>query len=224
MGDVHSAAALFLLFLLASLGCSVARGTSFLCGGVCAEHEATCLFIISVNRVGLDARQLLGQFVEQSLNVGARLGRGLEEKQIHTLGVLLALLHGHLAFLVEVAFVAREDQKHVVVSEGTRILNPLVDRLEGLARCDVVADDGDGAVFDVGRDEGLEAFLAGRVPQIQNYDFVLHVHLLAHEVDADRRLIVLVEAVVDEAVNNARLTHRLVPQEDDFVLVLADAT
>jgi hypothetical protein len=25
-------------------------------------------------------------------------------------------------------------------------------------------------------------------------------------------------------VNNARLTHRLVPQEDDFVLVLADAT
>ena len=46
---------------------------------------------------------------------------------------------------------------------------------------------------------------------------------MRHEVDADSRLIVLIEGVVDEAVDDRGLTHGLVPQEDDLVFEFGHA-
>ena len=50
---------------------------------------------------------------------------------------------------------------------------------------DVIDDDGDGRVSNVGRDETPEPLLTGRVPQLQPDRSVLQVHRLGEEVDAD---------------------------------------
>ena len=58
----------------------------------------------------------------------------------------------------------------------------------GERTCDVESDDGDCGVLDVGGDETFEPFLAGGVPEVEDDDLILHVHLLRHEVDSDRSL------------------------------------
>ena len=123
----------------------------------------------------------------------------------------------------QIAFVAGKHYQALVLAEVPRVVYPLADTLEGLSACDVIYNDGDGGVFDVGGDEALEALLAGRVPEVQDDDLVLDVHLVRHEVDADSRLIVLIEGVVDEAVDDRGLTHGLVPQEDDLVFEFGHA-
>ena len=60
--------------------------------------------------------------------------------------------------------------------------------VQKLSFCDVVDDDGDGGVSDVGGDERAEALLPRRVPQLQPHRPVLQVHRLRQEIDADRRL------------------------------------
>lgn len=48
---------------------------------------------------------------------------------------------------------------------------------------DVVNDDSDARVSDVGRDEGAEALLSGGVPELEADGAILKVHGLGQEVD-----------------------------------------
>ena len=162
-------------------------------------------------RVRLDACQLLGQLVKECLDVLARFGRRLEKEKVHALSVLLSLLEADLSAFGQVGLVAGEDEEDVVVAECLGILDPLVHAAERLARGDVVADYGYGRVLDVGRDQTFESLLASRVPQVQYDDLVLHVHLLGHKVDSNRRLVRVIETVIDEPMDNTRLADRLVP-------------
>ena len=60
--------------------------------------------------------------------------------------------------------------------------------MKGVCVGDVVDDDGDRRISDVGRNERPEALLAGCVPQLKADGPVLQVHRLGQEVDADGRL------------------------------------
>ena len=104
-----SAAPLFLLFL-ATFACIGHLVVSRLIL-IDAELEASRLLIVIViaYRVSLNAGQLLRQLVEQRLNVLSRLRGRLEEKQIHSLCVLLALLDADLPALAQVGLVASEN-------------------------------------------------------------------------------------------------------------------
>ena len=186
-----------------------------------SESEALWLFVGVRDRVCFDSGDLLGEFVEKSFDVLARLGGGLEIEQIHLLSVFFALLVGDLPLLVHITLIAHQNQKHVVLANGLSVFDPLVHRLEGLCVRNVVADYRDGAVLNVGRNEGFEALLSGSVPQIQNNHLVFYVHLLGHKVNSDRGLVVVLERFVDKTVDNAGFADVLVAKENNFVLVLA---
>ena len=65
--------------------------------------------------------------------------------------------------------------------------------------------------------------LAGRVPEVQDDDLVLDVHLVRHEVNSNSRLVVVIERVIDEPVNNGCFPDGLVPKKDYLVLELGVA-
>ena len=83
---------------------------------------------------------------------------------------------------------------------------------------DVIDDDGDGRVSNVGRDETPEPLLTGRVPQLQPDRSVLQVHRLGEEVDADGGLVGVVERVVHEPGDEGRLADGLLAQEHELEL------
>ena len=132
----------------------------------------------------------------------------------------MPLFHANLPPLVQVRLVAREDEQHVVVPQRPCILNPLVHARERLARRHVVADDSYRTILDVGGNQTFEALLPGRVPQVQDDDLVLDVHLLRHEIDTDGRLVRVIERIVDESVDDTGLADRLVAEEHNLVLIL----
>eukprot|EP00632_Arachnochrysis_sp_CCMP2950_P002849 CAMPEP_0185710538 /NCGR_PEP_ID=MMETSP1164-20130828/30938_1 /TAXON_ID=1104430 /ORGANISM="Chrysoreinhardia sp, Strain CCMP2950" /LENGTH=452 /DNA_ID=CAMNT_0028378055 /DNA_START=46 /DNA_END=1403 /DNA_ORIENTATION=+ len=170
---------------------------------------------------GLAARgagQRGGEVAEELLDVEARLGGGLDEHDVLVVGLGLALLARDLAPVREVRLVADEHDDDVVAALGADVVDPLgrVDVRGAVRR--VVHDDGDRAVADVRRDEAAEPLLAGGVPQLEPHGAVLEVHRFGEKVDADRRLIALVEAIVHEPVDDARLADALVAEEDEFDL------
>lgn len=173
------------------------------------------------NGVRLYSGDLFCELVEQSLYITASFGRSLEEEQIHFLSVLLALLIAYLSGGVHVALVANQDEEHIVLTDGFGVLDPLIHRLEGVHIRDVVAHDGHSTIFDVGRNEGFEALLSRSVPQVKNDNFVLNIHLLRHEINSNRGLIVIFKSFVDEPMNNTGLSDVLVAEENNLVLVLA---
>ncbi|EPY24413.1 Rab family, other [Strigomonas culicis] len=123
------------------------------------------------------------------------------------------------------------------------VVDPREGVQEGRARGDVVDDDGGRAVADVARDERPKTLLAGGVPHMQAHMIADHalrlgrrpirprwrrarlqgglglfdVNGLAEEIDADRRLVLLVERIVHEARDDAGLAHGLVAQEHYFM-------
>ena len=63
--------------------------------------------------------------------------------------------------------------------------------------------------------------MASGIPQIQNDYLVFNIHFLRHEVDSDCRLVVVLESLVDEAVDDRSFTGVLVAQEHNLVLKFA---
>ena len=115
--------------------------------------------------------------------------------------------------VVQVSLVADEHDDDIVATLGSHVVDPLARvhersavwstakpasatfisscfflrrnfRSKGQRTGDVVDDDGDARVADVRRDQTAEAFLAGRVPQLESDGAVLEVHGLGQEVDA----------------------------------------
>ena len=60
-------------------------------------------------------------------------------------------------------------------------------------------NDGDGAVANVGGDEGAEALLAGGVPELKANCAVFEIHCFGEEIDADGGLVHVVKRIVHEA-------------------------
>ena len=94
----------------------------------------------------------------------------------------------YLSLVTEVCLVADEHDDDVGAPLRPHVVNPLARLVEAVGVGDVVDDDGHGAVADVRGDEGAEALLSRRVPQLEADGAVLKVHRLGQEVDADRGL------------------------------------
>ena len=65
--------------------------------------------------------------------------------------------------------------------------------MEGFQVGYVVDNDGDGAIANIGGDEGAEALLAGGVPELEANSAIFEIHCFGEEIDADGGLVHVVE-------------------------------
>lgn len=147
----------------------------------------------------LHPRQSLRDPLKQRLDIMSHLGTRLDEHKIMLLGLLLALRGGNFPLLIQIRLIPDQDNNDIVPALAAHVVDPFPGLLEGFLRGDVVDDDGDGGVADIGGDEGAEAFLARRVPELEADGAVFEVHGFGEEVDADGGLVGGVEGVVHEA-------------------------
>lgn len=139
------------------------------------------------------------------------LRRGLQEQ--HPLrpspSVRLLLRHGPLRFLVAlVPHQHLDDVLAVPWAVHLDLAQPLGQVLERVGPRDVVHQDAGVSSAVVAASQGPEPLLPRGVPDRQLDPLPLHLDVLDLEVDPDRRLDVLVEAVVREAQQYRRLPRR----------------
>lgn len=90
----------------------------------------------------------------------------LDKHDLELFRLLLALLGGDLALVIQIGLVANEHDNHVVAALATDIVNPFGGIHEGGTVGDVVDYNCDARVSDVGRDKGAKTFLPGGVPEL----------------------------------------------------------
>lgn len=83
------------------------------------------------------------------------------------LGELLAFVCGNLASLSHIALVANEDARDIVGSVLLDLAHPVLDGAEALSVGDVVGDDDTVGALVIAAGDGLEALLAGGVPNLE---------------------------------------------------------
>lgn len=84
----------------------------------------------------LPTRKGKGDLLEEALDVVARLGRGLDRKDVHVLGHLVKLFRCHLPLVVEVRLVSDEDNDDIRTSLVPDVVDPLgrVDKRGAICR------------------------------------------------------------------------------------------
>lgn len=102
----------------------------------------------------------------------------LNEHQVILLCLFLPLRRCNLPLIIQIRLVAHKHDNDVVSSLAPDIVDPFPGVLEGLGVGDIVDDNGDAGVADVGGDETAEAFLASCVPELESHGAVLEVHSL----------------------------------------------
>ena len=83
------------------------------------------------------------------------------------LSELFAFVCGYLASLSHIALVANEDARDIVGSVFLDLAHPVLDGAEALSVGDVVSDDDAVGTLVVAAGDGLEALLAGGVPNLE---------------------------------------------------------
>lgn len=74
--------------------------------------------------------QSLRYSLEQRLDVVSQLSRRLHEHEVVLLGLVLALLRGNLALVIQVGLVADKDNDDIVSSLGSDVVDPFSRVLE----------------------------------------------------------------------------------------------
>jgi hypothetical protein len=119
-------------------------------------------------------------------------------------------------FRLQIQLISEYEYGSLLTPDLLDVLDPLINIAIAVLICitkaltgNIEHDDGCVAVFDVARDERVEALLPGRVPQLHPQCFVLHVYGFRHEVHAYcwlksdcRYLLVAGEVVEDETVDD----------------------
>lgn len=110
-------------------------------------------------------------------------------------------LADHSPFLPHINLVAQYYERETLrIPWGClnqELVAPRVKRIEGFGRVDVVNQHAAVGAAVEGYAEGLEAFLPGRVPELQGYNAVVYCDLFGEEVGADCRLVGCGELLVD---------------------------
>ena len=83
----------------------------------------------------LHTRQGLRYPLEQVLHIVAQLRTRLHKHEVALLGLLLALLSGDFALVVEIGLVAHEDDDDVVATFSADVVDPFLGVLEGFGVC-----------------------------------------------------------------------------------------
>ena len=162
-----------LLLLLNVLGFSEARVGAGLRSGALRLRNSNSIFDLASHQG------------EGLLHVLAVLRRSLQEAHAVVVGQLLTLFKGHSALTLEIALVAHEDAADVVTGVLLDFAHPGLNVAEALTVGDVVDhNDAVGALVVAGGD-GLEAFLASSVPNLQLDRLAIHFNRTNLEVHSD---------------------------------------
>ena len=106
---------------------------------------------------------------------------GLDKHQSVLLCLLFALRRGNFALVIQIGLVAYEHNNHIVSTLSADIVNPFPGVLEGLRIRNIVDNNGNARVSDVGRNQGTESLLAGGIPKLKANGSVFKIHgLMKH--------------------------------------------
>lgn len=149
----------------------------------------------------VDCRQGPRDYIEHVADIIPRLGWHLEELSFHLQTFLFPHLCRHLSnppshgktcfslikvpIVLKVSLVAHYHKKYLLPACGLDVLVPLREVVEGGELGDVVDDDCDVGITDVGRDQGPETLLTCGVPKLKLDSLVLKMHLLWNEVNSN---------------------------------------
>eukprot|EP00353_Schmidingerella_taraikaensis_P008770 CAMPEP_0185581810 /NCGR_PEP_ID=MMETSP0434-20130131/19052_1 /TAXON_ID=626734 ORGANISM="Favella taraikaensis, Strain Fe Narragansett Bay" /NCGR_SAMPLE_ID=MMETSP0434 /ASSEMBLY_ACC=CAM_ASM_000379 /LENGTH=138 /DNA_ID=CAMNT_0028200439 /DNA_START=703 /DNA_END=1119 /DNA_ORIENTATION=+ len=123
----------------------------------------------------------------------------------------------NLASTLKLTFVADQVNAHILRGVLLYLLEPAAEVLEGFVASDVVCEeDAVGAAIENSRHR-LKRFLPRGVPNLEFDDFSIDQEAVAAEFDANGDLVLLLELVVHDALHEARLAHRSVPNNDQLV-------
>eukprot|EP00227_Mantoniella_beaufortii_P021557 CAMPEP_0197591626 /NCGR_PEP_ID=MMETSP1326-20131121/13819_1 /TAXON_ID=1155430 /ORGANISM="Genus nov. species nov., Strain RCC2288" /LENGTH=295 /DNA_ID=CAMNT_0043157157 /DNA_START=218 /DNA_END=1100 /DNA_ORIENTATION=+ len=151
---------------------------------------------------------------ERLLHVVAGLGRRLQEHQAVLARERLALLGADGAAVRDVALVADQHDGHVGVGMLPRVLEPAGEVVERLAPRDVVHQQRAGGPAVVAARDGAEGLLPRRVPDLQLDLLVVDGDHAAAELHADGQVVHVLEPLVRELQQQARLAHASVSNDD----------
>ena len=119
-------------------------------------------------RLSLHPRLDLRRHGQKGLfDIGAGLGRGLQKLNAQRIGKLLALLRAHDAFGGQIGLVADQQLVDIFRRVSVNLVQPLLDIVEGLGVRHVVDNNNTMGAAVVGRSDGSETFLPGRVPDLK---------------------------------------------------------
>ena len=128
---------------------------------------------------------LVGKSGEGLLDVHCVFGRSLQELDAQGVSEGLSFLGLDLPAGFEIGLVADEQLDDVLIAVLVDLSEPVLDVLEGLAISDVVNKDDAMRSLVVGGSDGLEALLAGSVPDLQLDSAATGLESPDLEVDSD---------------------------------------
>ena len=128
---------------------------------------------------------LSGHELEGLGDVGIALGAHLEKIHAETLGHTAALVLGNLALTPAVGLVADEHLNDVLSGVSLDLAHPVFEGVEWVAVVDCVDHDDPHGTFVVCLRDGLEALLAGSVPDLQSDLLAVDFDCLDLKVDAN---------------------------------------
>jgi hypothetical protein len=168
---------------------------------------------------------LAGEVYEDVCDLLVVLGRRLEVTHLLLAAILFDIGGRDGSAVNQIALIADQVELYVLFSVVLDLCEPkLVDVLIALGIGDVVHQkDAVGALV-VGAGDGPEALLAGCVPDLELNHLAVDIHGLEPEVDPNGGQVVLVELVVSEPEQEARLAHPRIADNHQLVqeIVLLD--
>lgn len=132
---------------------------------------------------------------ERLLHVLPRPGTGLQKNQLVFLRERARLQERHLALLLQVLFVAHQQDANVLRGQRPGVVQPVRQHVEAVPRGGIVHEQGAGRPTVVGPRDRAEPFLAGRVPDLQLDRFTADVDDARAKLDPDRVRTVLFDCV-----------------------------
>ena len=161
---------------------------------------------------------------EGLLDILAVLRGGLHEAHVVVVGELLALLEAYLSGRLQIALVADQDARYVLTCVFLHFGHPSLNIGEALSVSNVVNyNDAVGALVIAGGD-GLEAFLAGSVPNLELNLFRVNIDSLDLEVHTNCGHEVVCEHVFRKTNQKGRFTDTRVTNQQNLEQVVATIT
>jgi hypothetical protein len=134
----------------------VERDTSL--SGLSGTRGGLCL------HAGLDLR---GHGQKGLFHILRRLGGGLQKLNAQTVRKLLALFRRYDTFGGQITLITHQQLIHILRRIPIDFVQPLLDIVEGFHVRDVVYHNDTVGTTIVGRGDGTESFLSGRIPNLQ---------------------------------------------------------
>jgi len=160
------------------------------------------------------------RFKERLFDILGGLGRRLEESEVVLLGEILALLAAHLSLRFEVALVADQHHRDVLVRILPAVVQPRRQVFESLTPSDVVDEQTARSAAVIRASDRTKLFLASRVPDLELDLGVVDGDRSRAELDSDREVVDRLETLVCELQKQTGFPDGCVSDDDVLEQVL----